>query len=124
MICFEVFCFVGYTGCLSRMLASQEGSLLNRRPYLLLWGVGVSIVNVVLFIPFSWLLKQVSRSSRCCLTLRGLSIFFFPNIIQTNVSYWFLTTFFENIFILYVPFPKLFFVWDGFCIAISSSVAI
>ena len=121
LICSGVFCFVWYTGCFSRFPASREGSLLNKRPSLPLWGVWVSIVWVFLSIFFSWQLKQVSRSSRCCLTLRGLSICFLPTIIHPTVSYWFLITLFENVFILYFPLPKYFFVWDRFYIASACS---
>ena len=95
--------------------ACQTGDLL------LLWSVWVRNTYIVLSILFSWLLEQASRSSRYCLTLRSLSIYFFSTIIKTIASYWFLKTFLENVCILYGPFPIPFFAWDGFCIAITNS---
>ena len=107
LIVSEVLYFVWYTCCLSRNPAAQEGSLSNRRPYLLWWSVWVPIAYIILSILFSWLLEQASRSSRYCLTLRSLSIYFFSTIIKTIVRYWFLRTFSENVFLVsYTVVPK------------------
>ena len=75
-----------------------------------------------LFSLFSPFFLLASRSSRFCLTLRGLSIYLLSTIIQTIVSYWFLTTFFENVFILYVQRPKPFFAWKVKAISLSDAI--
>lgn len=121
LILSRMFCFAGYTSCLSRIPALLERSLVSRRPYLLFLRVRVPIRYVVLYIFLSWLLEQVSRSSNYFLTFRSLRIYFFVIIIKTIASSQFFTTFFENCFILYDPLPIPFFLWDGFCITIASS---
>ena len=52
---------------------------------------------------------------------RSLNIDFFVTIVKIIVSYRFLKTFFEDVFIVYDSLPISFFVWNGFWITVVSS---
>ena len=64
----------------------------------------VSIFRVFLC---CWLLHQVCEGGRYCLVFRSPNIFHIATNIETTVSYWFFTVFFQIFFILYtlICFP-------------------
>ena len=91
----KIFGFVWYTCLLGRIPVFWEGSLSNWRPGILFW------------------------CSKYCLFQKS-EYCFFVTIVKSIVSYWFLKTFFEDVFIVYDPLPISFFVWNGFWITLVS----